>query len=327
MRDSARDIAPNILVIGDFSNDTLGALSDSFTLHHIERRGDFDSFTRERSAEIAGIAALATIGWAPKSVIDALPDLEMISSFGVGYDGIDAAYAAQKGVMVGHTPHVLDDEVANTILALIFAVERRIAACDRYIRAGSWEKKGNPPLTRGLAGKNIGILGLGRIGLAFAEKLSVFNCEIAYHGRTEQNVPYAYHKTLLSLARASDILVVTVPGGAPTENLVDAEILRALGPQGTLVNVSRGSVIDEKALVSALERGELGAAGLDVFADEPRVPKALLKMEQTVLTPHIGSATLETRQAMSDCMVENLVRFFRRGRPLYAVPECQSLLA
>jgi len=266
---------------------------------------------------------VATHGWASAAIIDLFPNLEFISSFGVGYDGVDANYAASKGIMVGHTPNVLNDEVANTVIALILTTMRRIVAYDKYIRDGNWVSKGNAPLTHGIAGKQVGIVGLGRIGEAVAQKLSVFNCPVSYHSRNRKpDVQYAYFDNPVDLASHCDILIVIAPGGPATDKLISKQVIEALGPEGTLINVARGSVVDETAMVEALQNGKLGAAGLDVFENEPAVPEALFEMDNVVLAPHIGSATIETRTAMAERVVENIDAFYANGQPVNLVPEC-----
>ena len=204
--------------------------------------------------DYADIEGMATFGWAPAHVMDQMPRLKLVSSFGVGYDGIAASHAAKKGVIVTHTPNVLNDDVANTAIALMLAVTRRIVAQDRYLRAGKWVSQGNAPLTRTIRGKTVGIVGLGRIGETIARKLSVFECTIVYHSRSEKDVDYEYFADLKEMATASDILVIITPGGPETDKLIDKPIIEALGPDGTLVNVARGTVVDEQ------ETGE-GAAG------------------------------------------------------------------
>ena len=234
----------------------------------------------------------------------------------MGTDSIDVEHARKRGVRVANTPDVLNDDVANLAIMLLLATTRSFVSYDRYVREGRWVREGNPPLTRGIAGRQVGIVGLGRIGRAVAEKLRVFHCEIAYFGRNERkDAPYRYYSDLVALARDSAALIVIVPGGPETRNLIDASVIDALGPEGILVNVARGSVVDEPALVKALEEGRLGGAGLDVFADEPNVPEALFKMDNVVLQPHQGSATIETRRAMGDRMLENLAAHFE-GRKL-----------
>ena len=312
----------NILAITSLVEEALNKYPNDFLVVGIDSAKDIDTLSEEVRGKIDGVAAM---GSAPQKFIDKLPNLKVISNFGVGYDGIDAKYAATKGVMVAHTPDVLSDEVANTTLALLLATTRRIVAYDKYVRAGNWKKKGEPPYTHGLAGKTIGIVGLGRIGETFAKKVSVFGCRIAYHTRNERDVSYQYYPELEELARDSDVLVVVTPGGKETKGLINKKIIEALGPEGTLVNIARGSVVDEQQMVEALKDGRLGAAGLDVFEDEPNVPEALFEMDNVVLTPHIGSATVETRDAMMERLINNLQKFFEEGSPINPVPECHGL--
>ncbi len=317
-------MSEEILIVGTFNPPIADKLAERYTLHQIAGPAEIGSVSEDVLNAVSGFASN---GWAPAEVIDKLPNLKIISSFGVGYDGVAAAHAASKGIMVGHTPDVLNDEVANTALALILATDRRIVAQDKYLREGRWKKEGNAPLTRGLAGKKVGILGLGRIGEALAEKLQVFHAKVAYHGRNEKpGVSYKYYADLVEMASNADILVVITPGGPATNKLVNKDVINALGSEGTLVNIARGTVVDEAAMVAALQDGRLGAAGLDVFEDEPNVPQELMGMDNVVLTPHIGSATVETRQAMADRVVENLIAFYEEGKPVNLVPECSGLM-
>jgi lactate dehydrogenase-like 2-hydroxyacid dehydrogenase len=253
-----------------------------------------------------------------------LPALELISIMGVGYDGVDVAAAKARGVMVTHTPNVLNDDVADLAIGLMLCAARQLPAADRFVRSGQW-LKGPMPLARKMSGARLGLVGMGRIGQAIAHRAQAFGMQIAYHTRTPKaDVPYAHHADLLSLARDSDFLVLITPGGAGTRHLVNAQVLQALGPKGFLVNVARGSVVDEAALIEALEGGVIGGAALDVFEDEPRVPQRLMDLPQVVLVPHIGSATGQTRQAMADLAFGNLREHFA-GRPvLTPVPECAS---
>jgi hydroxypyruvate reductase len=259
----------------------------------------------------------------PGSLIEQLPALKLISVMGVGYDGVDVATAKARGAVVTHTPDVLNDEVADTALGLMLSVARQLPAADRFVREGRW-LQGPMPLARKMSGARLGIVGMGRIGKAIAERAQAFKMSIAYTARTPKpELPYAYHPSPKALAAHCDFLVVITPGGAGTRHLIGAEVLQALGPTGILVNVARGSVVDEAALIDALQRGVIGGAALDVFADEPRVPQALIDMPQVVLAPHIGSATRETRQAMVDLAIANLEAFFA-GQPLKSpVPECR----
>jgi lactate dehydrogenase-like 2-hydroxyacid dehydrogenase len=261
----------------------------------------------------------------PEDWMDAMPNLALISNYGVGYDAIDVDLSVSRGILVTHTPQVLNDEVATTALMLMLASYRNLLASDAYVRAGRWPEEGQMTLSRSADNRRVGILGLGRIGLALARKLEPFHADIAYHNRTPRDVPYRYYDDLAEMAAACEVLFVVTPGGADTRGIVNRKVLDALGPEGLLVNVSRGSVVDEPALVAALQEGRLGAAGLDVFADEPNVPEALFTMPNVVLTPHIGSATFETRSAMGNLVVDNLLQHLADGRVISPVPECRDL--
>ncbi|MEL7272012.1 MAG: 2-hydroxyacid dehydrogenase [Pseudomonadota bacterium] len=312
-----------ILIIGNFFPSVMEDLKGDFTLHHVSDRTQIDDLGAEVLGTIEGVA---TFGWAPADLIDKLPALKLISSFGVGYDGVAADHAAAKGIIVTHTPDVLNDDVANTTIALILMTMRRMVAQDKYLREGRWVNEGNAPLTRSIRGKTVGIVGLGRIGQAIAEKLSVFQCETVYHSRNEKpGVDYKYYGNLVEMAHDSDVLIAITPGGPATDKLINKEVMDALGPEGTLINVARGTVVDEAEMVKALQEGRLGAAGLDVFEEEPKVPEELFPMENVVLTPHVASATWETRQAMSDLVVENLISYFEGGKVKTPVPECADL--
>jgi hydroxypyruvate reductase len=256
------------------------------------------------------------------ALIASLPALELISVFGVGYDGIDVAAAVARGVPVTHTPHVLNDDVADLAIALMLCAARQLPAADRYVRAGQW--LGGPmPLARKVSGARLGIVGMGRIGQVIARRAQAFDMSIAYTARSARpGLPWAFHVDPAELAAHSDFLVVITPGGAGTRHLIDARVLRALGPDGILVNVARGSVVDEGALIEALEQGVIAGAGLDVFEDEPRVPDRLKALPHVVLAPHVGSATRATRQAMADLAFGNLREHFAGRALLSPVPEC-----
>ena len=257
----------------------------------------------------------------PTSLLDALPKLEIISVFGVGYDGVPVDYCRKRGLKVTNTPDVLTDDVADVAVGLVLMTGRGFARLERFARSGQWLKQG-PELTTKLGGKTAGILGLGRIGKGIAQRLSAMGMSIAYTGRKPQDgVPYRFIPDLVGLARESDFLIVACPGGEATRNIVNAEVLAALGKDGTIVNIARGSIIDEPALVDALQRGTIKAAGLDVFADEPNVPAPLMTMDNVVLLPHVGSATRETRQAMGDLCKANLDAWFRDRKTLTLIPE------
>ena len=283
----------------------------------------FDDREAALNARAPEIRALATAGHMPTdgALMSRLPRLEIVSNFGVGYDHVDAAWAGRHGIMVTNTPGVLDEEVADTALALVLNAVRQLPAAERHLRAGRWPK-GNFPLTPTLRGRTIGILGLGRIGKAIAVRAQAFGLVVVYHNRRPQpDVPFVFYPTLIGLAEACDILVVVTPGGAATRNLVDREVLRALGPDGILINVARGTVVDEGALVEALQTGAILGAGLDVFADEPHVPSALTDMDHVVLLPHVGSASQHTRDAMGQLVVDNLLSWANHKGPLTPVAE------
>jgi len=250
----------------------------------------------------------------PTTLLDALPALEIISVFGVGYDGVPVDYCRKRGLKVTNTPDVLTEDVADVAVALVMMTGRGFVRLNRFAQAGEWKKRG-PELTTKLAGRTVGILGLGRIGKAIAERVSAMGMKVAYTGRKPQQVAYRFVSDLKGLAAESDFLVVACPGGAATKNMVDAGVLAALGKKGTIVNIARGSIIDEPALVAALTAGTIKGAGLDVFADEPNIPEALFAMDNVVVLPHVGSATRETRQAMGDLCKANLDAWFG-GKPL-----------
>jgi lactate dehydrogenase-like 2-hydroxyacid dehydrogenase len=256
----------------------------------------------------------------PSSLLDALPKLEIISVFGVGYDGVPVAYCKRRGIKVTNTPDVLTDDVADVALALILMTGRGFVRANRFVQAGEWEKR-SPELSTKLGGRKVGILGLGRIGKAIAQRVSAMGMKVAYTGRKRQSVAYEYVPDLKALAAAVDFLVVSCPGGEATRNIVNAEVLAALGKKGTLINIARGSIVDEPALVAALQGGTIKGAGLDVFADEPHIPAPLLSMNNVVLLPHVGSATRETRQAMGDLCKANLDAWFGQGKTLTLIPE------
>ncbi|MEO8151948.1 MAG: 2-hydroxyacid dehydrogenase [Rhizobacter sp.] len=293
----------------------------AYTVHERLHETDPAAFVKV-AAQISAIAASgdSKVG---AELMDQLPALKIISVMGVGYDGIDVAAAKARGVVVTHTPGVLNDDVADLALALMLALSRQIALADRFVRAGRWAD-GALPLGRKVSGARLGIIGMGRIGQAIAHRAQAFDMRIAYTARSAKSeLPYAYHPTPAALAAHSDFLVVITPGGAGTRKLIDAEVLKALGAQGCVINVARGSVIDEAALIDALRQGVIAGAALDVFEAEPQVPQALREMDNVVLTPHIGSATAQTRRAMAELAFANL-KAGLSGQPLLTpVPECQ----
>ncbi|AWM88392.1 2-hydroxyacid dehydrogenase [Microvirga sp. 17 mud 1-3] len=311
----------DILMTGRMLPSVVEALNERFTLHRMWEAPDRDAFLREIGPRIRGIATSTMTGRADAAFLEYFPKLEIIASFGVGYDNVDAHEAARRGILVTNTPDVLNDEVADLTIGLLIATLRRIPQADRYLRDGKW-LEAPFPLSPSLRSRKVGIVGLGRIGKAIARRLEGFGVEIVYHGRTRQeNAPYAYHGSLVDMAQAVDVLIAITPGGAGTRHMIDGEVLKALGPSGVLINVARGSVVDEQALIEALREGTILAAGLDVFEDEPRVPQALIDMDNVVLLPHIASGSVHTRKAMGQLVVDNLVSWFSGKGPLTPVPE------
>ncbi len=296
------------------------ALEGAFALEKAWLAPDPAAFLAGVAPRIRGIAAGGHVR-VDGPLFDRLPRLEIVSSFGVGYDHIDAREAGRRGITVTNTPDVLTDEVADLAIGLLLATIRHLPQVDRYVREGRWLEKPYQ-LTPTLRGRKVGILGLGRIGKAVARRLEGFGVAISYHGRTRQaDVPYRYHESLLGMAEAVDVLVSVAPGGAETSGIVNAAVFRALGPTGIFINVGRGSVVDEPALIEALRSETILSAGLDVFADEPRVPPELIAMGHVVLLPHVGSASVETRRAMGQLVVDNLLSWFAGEGPLTPVPE------
>ena len=298
----------------------LGAETDAYLQAHYdvlrlwERQGGADSLA-DAAAGITAVVTSVRHG-CKADLIARLPDLRAICSWGVGYETIDVAAAQARGIGVSNTPEVLDDCVADLAWALLLAAARRTAVADRYVKTGEWRSIGAFPLSTRVSGKRMGILGLGRIGEAIARRGSGFSMEVAYHNRRARpGMPYRYVGSLVELADWADFLVVACEGGPSTRHLVTAEVLDALGPRGIIVNIARGSVIDEAAMVRALADGRLGGAGLDVLEREPSVPQELLGMDQVALTPHVGSATHETRREMAQLVLDNLASFLA-GRGL-----------
>ena len=308
----------DILIAGSIPQPLRDALQGDYRCH--DHSGEADG--APPAAAAARIRGVVQGGWTvtPPALLDALPALELVSVFGVGYDGVPVEYCRRRGIRVTHTPDVLTDDVADLGLALILMTVRDLVRLDRFVRDGRW-LSGSPWLTTRLAGRTAGILGLGRIGTAIARRVEAIGMNVVWTGRTPREAAWRYVPDLVELARESDVLVVACPGGPATRHLVDAKVLEALGPEGTLVNIARGSIVDEEALVRALRDRTIRAAGLDVYADEPRVPPAMIAMDNVVLLPHVGSATRETRKAMADLCKANLDAWFERGSVLTLVAE------
>ncbi len=296
-------------------------LDDAFTVHRLHAADDPEAMLAEIGPKIRGIA----LSWAEvnDAFLAQFPKLEIVSSFGVGYDHVDTDACLRAKVMVTHTPDVLTDEVADTAIGLMIMTVRELGQAETWLRDGNWTKKGGYPLSQAtLQGRTLGIFGLGRIGKAIAKRAESFGLKIEYYGRSQQaGVDYPYHASLVSLAAACDTLMVVAPGGAETQHAVNAEVLKALGPDGIVLNIGRGAVIDEAALAEALENGTIYGAGLDVFEEEPCTPERLMKLPRVTLLPHVGSASQATRNAMGQLVVDNLKSWFETGKPLTAVPE------
>lgn len=313
------DDTPTVLVLGRIMSWVERRLEDAYRVV----KADWDTLDATLAEHAPRIRALATFGHVPvdAALLDRLPALETVANYGVGYDTVDAQAAAARGVIVTHTPDVLTDEVADLTMGLLLATLRALPKADAFLRAGDWADGPFPlsPLT--LRGRRVGMLGYGRIGQAVARRLEGFDVPIAYHARSRRETPHAYHATPLDLAEAVDTLICSLPGGDGTRHVIDGALLDALGPDGVVVNIGRGSSLDEATLANALKGGRIAAAGLDVFEDEPRVNAGLLEAPNTVLLPHIGSATRATRQAMGQRLLDNLSGWFKDQCPPSPVPE------
>jgi len=306
---------PEILQIAPMQPSVESALGAAYTVHRYWEAPDKPALLAAIGPRVRGVATDGHYGIAPE-ILAALPKLEIVASYGVGYDAIDTRACKAKGVRVTNTPEVLNDAVAELALGLMIALCRRLPQADAHVRAGRWAAGEGFGLTAELTGRHAGILGLGRIGKEIARRLQAMKMRVSYHGRHAQPAePYLYYPDLSEMARDVDWLVVIAPGSAATRGLVTRAVLEALGPDGAIVNVARGSLVDEAAMVELLASGGLGGAALDVFADEPRVPEALLGLPNVVLSPHQGSATRKTRAAMGDLVVRNLAAHFA-GDPL-----------
>jgi lactate dehydrogenase-like 2-hydroxyacid dehydrogenase len=305
---------PEVLMIGPYPAWDMEPLERDFHIHRLWEAADRDALIAEVAPRVRAVATRGELG-AGALLIDALPALEIVSCYGVGTDAIDLARAKARNVRVTNTPDVLTKDVADMALALILALLRKIPQGDAYVRSGGWAK-GNMDLAVSLTGKSIGILGFGRIGRAVAQRAIAFETKIGYSDvMPAAGVAYPFHADAVALAEASDILVVTVAGGAATNGIVGAKVLEALGPKGVLINVARGTTVDEVALVEALSRGKIGGAALDVFWNEPDIDKRLLDFPNVIVQPHQSSGTVETRKAMGQLVRDNLAAHFA-GRPL-----------
>jgi lactate dehydrogenase-like 2-hydroxyacid dehydrogenase len=310
-----------VLMVGQLMPPLAETLRTTYDALVLPDGPDRDAFLAEHGPKVEVVVTSGRFG-VPTAVMDALPALGAVVNFGVGYDSTDTATARTRGILVSNTPDVLTDCVADIALGLTIDVLRGLGAADRFVRRGDWTPGTTFPLTRRVSGKRVGILGLGRIGSAIATRFEAFGCPVSYHSRREvEGAPYSYAATPVELAAGVDVLVVATAGGSATARLVDRAVLEAVGPDGYLINIARGSVVDEDALVDLLTSGGLAGAGLDVFADEPRVPDVLLDLDNVVLLPHLASGTVETRAAMAQLTLANLDSYLADGTVLTPVPE------
>lgn len=317
--------APEIVMTGPLMAYAVDQLKARFVVHELWKAPDRDVFLKDIADRVRGVAAGGGHNRVDAALFDALPKLEIVSSFGVGYDHVDATEAGKRGLIVTNTPDVLTDEVADLAIGLLLATVRQLPQVDRYLREGKWLKAAYP-LTTSLRKRSVGIVGLGRIGKAVAHRIEAFGLPVSYHGRSRQaDVDYRYYPSLIDMAADVDTLISVAPGGAATHHIINAEVLKALGPNGILVNVGRGTIVDEPALIKALQDKTILSAGLDVFEDEPRVPAELIAMDHIVLLPHVGSASVHTREQMGQLVVDNLASWFEGKGPLTPVPETPVL--
>jgi lactate dehydrogenase-like 2-hydroxyacid dehydrogenase len=310
---------PDVLLLGNKKPTIVNGLSEAFNLHCLVDAENKDNFLGSIAEKIRGIAVSYTSEKVDAELMRKLPELEIISTFGVGYDHVDVKWAAAHGITVTNTPGVLNEEVADTALGLLLNAVFEYSRADRQLRSGILPQVDHKATLRD---RTVGMVGMGRIGQAIASRLVAFGLPVVYHSRNPQpDVSYKYYSKLIDMARGVDTLIVIVPGGPTTKNLINKEVLEALGPNGILINMARGSVVDEAALIEALSRGIILAAGLDVFVNEPHVPAELIAMDNVVLLPHLGSASVHTRTAMDQLVVDNLRAWASGGAPMTPVPE------
>lgn len=312
----------DLLIYGPMRPILENGFPDQFVVHAAESRADLERLTPDAVAKIRGMAVTYHTVPANRESLARFPKLELVASFGVGYDHVDTAYAREHDIIVTNTPDVLTEEVADVAMGLLIATLREFVKADRYVRSGLWQTQNYPLSVGSLRDRKVGIVGMGRIGQAVARRLEASRVPVFYHSRKPADgVSYKHYGDLIEMAKAVDTLIVIVPGGAATNKMINAEVMKALGPRGVIINVARGSVIDEAALISALKSGTILAAGLDVFEKEPNVPDELKAMQNVVLLPHIGSASVVTRNAMDQLVIDNLKNWFAGKPPLTPVPE------
>jgi len=313
---------PDILMMGAPKSVITAGLAPLFNVHRLIDAKDPEAFIAEVADRVRGIAVTYTNQKVDAALMSRLPRLEIVSSFGVGYDHMDVKWAGEHGIVATNTPDVLNEEVADTALGLLLCTVRELPQAERYLRAGKWAQKGYQLSRATLRDRTVGMIGMGRIGKAIARRLEAFGVPVVYHTRNaDPGVPYRHFPKLVDMARAADTLLAIVPGGAGTQNMINAEVLDALGPRGIVINMARGSVVDEAALIRALEEKKILAAGLDVYVKEPEVPQELIEMDNVVLFPHLGSGTEWTRQKMDQLVVDNLASWAAGKGPLTPVPE------
>jgi lactate dehydrogenase-like 2-hydroxyacid dehydrogenase len=312
----------DVLLVGPPRPLIAGGLSAALNVHALADATDRSALLAEISPRVRAMAISAPVEPINEALMSRFPRLEIVSSFGVGYDHVDAKWAGARGIIVTNTPDVLNEEVADTALGLLLCTVREFPQAERYLRAGKWREKAYPLSKATLRDRTVGMVGMGRIGRAIARRLDAFGVPVVYHSRRPQpGVTYRHFPDLLDMARGVDTLMVIVPGGDATRNLINARVLEALGPNGILINMARGSVVDEPALIKALQEGQILAAGLDVFVNEPEVPDELIAMDNVVLFPHLGSASVATRRAMDQLVVDNLLAWAAGKPPLTPVAE------
>jgi lactate dehydrogenase-like 2-hydroxyacid dehydrogenase len=313
---------PDVLLIGPKKPTIFDGLAPAFNLHVLAAAKDKEAFLAALAPRIRAIAVSVSSETVDGALMARFPKLEIVSTFAVGYDHVDAKWAGEHGVTVTNTPGVLTEEVADTALGLLLCTVREFPQAERYLRAGKWLEKGYRLTPATLRDRTVGLVGMGAIGQAVARRLDASKVPVVYHSRRlRPEVPYRHYPDLLAMARDVDILLVIVPGGPATQNMIDAKVLDALGPDGIFINMARGSVVDEPALIKALQDKRILSAGLDVYVNEPQVPQELIEMDNVVLFPHLGSATVETRRAMDQLVVDNLLAWGAGKPPLTPVPE------
>jgi lactate dehydrogenase-like 2-hydroxyacid dehydrogenase len=312
----------DLLVYGPHKPIVSNGFSDQFVLHPFETMGDLERLTPAVAEKIRGIAITYNSVRGDAKTLARFPKLEIVSTFGVGYDHVDAVYAGERNIIVTNTPDVLTEEVADLALGLLISTLREFVKADRYLREGNWTRQSFPLSPGSLRDRTVGMVGMGRIGQAIARRLEASLVPVVYHTRNPAaGVAYQHYPDLMEMAKAVDTLMVIVPGGPATAKMINADVMKALGPRGVIINVARGTVVDEQALIAALKSGTILAAGLDVFEKEPNVPDELKALQNVVLLPHVGSASVVTRNAMDQLVVDNLKAWFAGKPPISPVAE------